>query len=109
MRSAISYVMSNEALALDRLRGKFAAKMAQSTDARTFAFVTGASRAKGSDIREMARAAAGADTLTDFMTAYRARYPGYSTAVRQRPRPEKPPTEGQTGAAESSAPPPRRG
>ncbi|WP_139221267.1 hypothetical protein [Bosea sp. OK403] len=109
MRSAISYVMSNEALSLDRLRGKFAAKMAQSTDARTFAFVTGASRAKASDIREMARAAAGSDTLTDFMTAYRARYPGYSTAVRQRPRPEQPPADGQTGAAESAAPPPKQG
>jgi hypothetical protein len=43
------------------------------------------------------------------MTAYRARYPGYSTAVRQRSRPEQPPADGQTGAAESPASPPRQG
>ncbi len=101
MRAAISYVMSNEALSLDRLRGKFAAKMAESSDARTFAFVTGASRAKPADIREMARAAAGSDTLGDFMKAYRERYPNYSTAVRQRPKPEAP-AEGQAPATPPS-------
>jgi len=105
MRSAISYVMSNEALSLDRLRGKFAAKMAQSSDARTFAFVTGASRAKAADIREMARAAAGSDTLTEFLNAYRERYPNYSSAVRQRARPEPLPAEGETGAAEPASAP----
>lgn len=101
MRAAISYVMSNEALSLDRLRSKFSAKMAESSDARTFAFVTGASRAKAADIREMARTAAGADTLSDFMKAYRERYPNYSTAVRQRPKPEAAPAEG-----EAATPPP---
>ncbi len=86
MRAAISYVMANEGLALDRLRSKFATKMAQSSDARTFAFVTGANRSKAADIREMARAAAaaGADTLSDFMQAYRERYPAYSAAMRQK-------------------------
>ena len=38
MRAAIAYSLADEALALDRLRGKFAAKMADSADARTFAF-----------------------------------------------------------------------
>ncbi len=112
MRAAIAYVMSNEALSLDRLRGKFAAKMAESSDARTFAFVTGASRAKPADIREMARAAAGSDTLTDFMKAYRERYPNYSTAVRQRPKPtgdqpSAPPSP--QGAASPAAPASGRG
>ncbi|MDP3255935.1 hypothetical protein, partial [Bosea sp. (in: a-proteobacteria)] len=58
MRAAISYVMAEEGLSLDRLRSKFATKMAQSSDARTFAFVTGANRTRSADIREMARAAA---------------------------------------------------
>jgi tetratricopeptide (TPR) repeat protein len=90
MRAAISYVMAGEALSLDRLRSKFAAKMVDSADARTFAFVTGASRARAADIREMARNAVGADTLSDFMRAYRERYPDYSTAVRQKPKPDAP-------------------
>jgi tetratricopeptide (TPR) repeat protein len=107
MRSAISYVMANEALSLDRLRGKFATKMAQSSDARTFAFVTGASRAKAADIREMARAAASSDTMTEFLNAYRERYPNYSSAVRQRTKPEPLPADGETGAAEPAAAPGR--
>jgi tetratricopeptide (TPR) repeat protein len=91
MRAAISYVMADEGLSLDRLRSKFATKMAQSSDARTFAFVTGADRTKSADIREMSRAAvaAGADNLSDFMQAYRERYPAYSAAARQK-KPDAP-------------------
>jgi tetratricopeptide (TPR) repeat protein len=101
MRAAISYVMADEGLSLDRLRSKFATKMAQSTDARTFAFVTGANRSKATDIREMARAAAaaGADNLSDFMQAYRERYPAYSAAARPKTPPAGAP------AAEAPAPP----
>ncbi|MGE7472778.1 hypothetical protein ACQKLX_25345 [Bosea sp. NPDC003192] len=87
MRAAIGYVMSDEALSLDRLRTKFAAKMAQGADARLFGFVTGASRASASDIREAARTAAGSDTMTDFLKEYRKRYPAYSSAVRERRKP----------------------
>jgi tetratricopeptide (TPR) repeat protein len=84
MRAAIGYVMSDEALSLDRLRTKFAGKMAQGADARLFGFVTGASRASAADIREAARSAAGSDTMTDFLKEYRKRYPAYSSAVRER-------------------------
>lgn len=89
MRTAIAYVMSDEALSLDRLRTKFAAKMAQSADARLFAFVTGASRASPADIREVARSAAGSDGMSDFLKEYRKRYPAYSSALREKPKPEE--------------------
>ncbi|WP_332696141.1 tetratricopeptide repeat protein [Bosea sp. (in: a-proteobacteria)] len=89
MRAAIAYAMADEALSLDRLRTKFAGKMAQSADARLFAFVTGASRASAADIREVARSAAGSDTMQDFLKEYRKRYPAYSSAVRDRPKPEE--------------------
>lgn len=84
MRAAIGYVMSDEALSLDRLRTKFAGKMAQGADARLFGFVTGASRASAADIREAARSASGSDTMTDFLKEYRKRYPAYSSSVRER-------------------------
>ncbi|RXT56964.1 hypothetical protein B6S44_00485 [Bosea sp. Tri-44] len=84
MRAAIGYVMSDEALSLDRLRTKFAGKMAQGADARLFGFVTGASRANAADIREAARSASGSDTMTDFLKEYRKRYPAYSSSVRER-------------------------
>lgn len=90
MRAAVSYVMAGEGLALDRLRGKFAAKMAQSADARTFAFVTGADRSRPADIREMARAASAAESISEFMKAYRERYPGFASPVREG-APERPP------------------
>jgi hypothetical protein len=102
MRAAVSYVMAGEALSLDRLRSKFAAKMVDSADARTFAFVTGASRARAADIREMARNAVGADTLSDFMRAYRERYPNYSTAVRQKQKPDAPAAETPPAAPPAS-------
>lgn len=103
MRSAISYVMADEALQLDRLRAKFAAKMAESSDARTFAFVTGANRNNPADIREMARAAASSDTISDFMKAYRERYPAYASAMRGKPQaePAPAPPAGSTGAEAS--------
>lgn len=109
MRAAVSYVMAGETLQLDRLRGKFAARMARSADARTFAFVTGgASRTSSADIREMARATAGSGSLSDFMKAYRERYPGIAPALR-RPQ-AAPPAAGQpSGEAASVAQEPARG
>ncbi|WP_089174746.1 hypothetical protein [Bosea sp. AS-1] len=105
MRAGISYVMANEALSLDRLRSKFAQKMAQSLDARTFAFVTGANRSKASDIRELARAAASADTVSDFLKAYRERYPAYSAPMRKpQPPGAAAPVQPSQGAAAEGAP-----
>ncbi|MCO5092188.1 hypothetical protein [Bosea sp. (in: a-proteobacteria)] len=106
MRAGVSYVMAGESLSLDRLRSKFATKMARGPDARTFAFVTGADRGRASDIREMARATANADTLSEFLKAYRERYPAYSAAMRASPAPAagKLPSPADGAAAGSAAP-----
>ncbi len=103
MRAAISYVMAGEALQLDRLRAKFAAKMAESVDARTFAFVTGADRGSATDIREMARAAGSARTISDFLKAYRERYPALASPPRGQPQPDPSPPVPAAGA-EAGAP-----
>ena len=47
----------------------------------------------------MARTAAGADRFSEFMRAYRQRYPDYATAVRQRK-----PEPAQPGATDAAAP-----
>jgi hypothetical protein len=106
MRAGVSYVMASENLSLDRLRSKFAPKMARGADARTFAFVTGADRTRAADIREMARATANADTLSEFLKAYRERYPDYSAAMRkpQPPAADKLPSPADGAAAEPAAP-----
>ncbi len=109
MRAAVAYVMSNEALALDRLRAKFAAPMAQTPDARIFAFVTGAQRARSGDLREIARTVANSDTLMEFMGEYRKRYPDFSSTLRSRQRPAEAAPQGQGEApAQPAAPAPPR-
>ncbi len=84
MRAAVAYVMSDEAIQLDRLRTKYALKMAESPDARTFAFITGLDKTRPSDVRDLARSVAGADTVSQFMEEYRKRYPDYASAMRQK-------------------------
>ena len=109
MRAGVSYVMASENLSLDRLRSKFAPKMARGADARTFAFITSADRTRAADIREMARATANADTLSEFLKAYRERYPAYSAAMRkpQAPAADKLPSPADGAAADPAAPPSR--
>jgi hypothetical protein len=87
LRAAVAYSLGDERLALDRLRAKFAAKMADSADARTFAFLTRPNIANTRPFREIARSVTSADTLADFLAEYRKRYPDAATAERRRPRP----------------------
>jgi tetratricopeptide (TPR) repeat protein len=104
MRAGVAYVMADEPLSLDRLRAKYAAPMAQTPDARTFAFVTAANRAAPGDLRELSRRVANADTLTEFMAEYRKRYPDYASALRARQQKE---AEG-AAAPDAPATPPRQ-
>jgi tetratricopeptide (TPR) repeat protein len=84
MRAAIAYSLADDALALDRLRAKFAAKMADSADAAIFGFVTQPNIASTRAFRELARRVTSADTLADFLAEYRRLYP--EAAAAERPR-----------------------
>ncbi len=84
MRAAIAYSLADDALALDRLRAKFAAKMADSVDARTFALVTQPNGVASPAFRQIARRVTTADTLADFLAEYRKRYPDAAAAARPR-------------------------
>ncbi len=107
MRAGLAYVMGNEALSLDRLRTKYSAPMSRTPDARTFAFITAANRTRSGDLRELARAVANADTLMEFMSDYRKRYPELSSSLRNRPSAgdARPPAD----SAAPDAPPPAAG
>ncbi len=74
-RAAIAYGLADEALSLERLRAKFATKMSDSVDARPFAIVTAPGPTQGNEYRELAKAVASADTLSEFLSEYRRRYP----------------------------------
>jgi hypothetical protein len=98
LRAAIAYSLSDEALALDRLRGKFAAKMADSADAATFGFLTTPGASQTRQFREATRSIARADTLAEFLSEYRKRYPEASSVPRGPARPaETAPAEANPG------------
>jgi len=101
MRAAIAYSLADDALALDRLRAKFASKMADSADARTFGFLTQPNIASTRAFRELARSVTNADTLADFLAEYRRLYPDAAAADRPRqpglqpsPEPSQPQAQG---------------
>lgn len=102
LRAAISYGLSDETLSLDRLRGKFAAKMADSEDASTFAFLTAPGSSRTRQFRDVTRTVANADTLMEFLEEYRKRYPDTSTAARRRRAPAG--EGGGNGGAPGSTP-----
>jgi hypothetical protein len=99
LRAAISYSLADELLALDRLRSKFAAKMADSEDANAFAFLTTPNAVRTRQFKDIARSIASADTLSEFFTEYRKRYP--DSAVK--PRTKRPAVEENTGTLPEKA------
>lgn len=72
MRAAVAHALAEEPLAQDRLRSKFAAKMADSPDAKTFAFLLqpGASRTR--EFRAVMREAGKADSLRQSLADWAA-------------------------------------
>ena len=84
MRAAIAWSLAGDALSLDRLRQKFAPRMADSADARTFGFLTQPNAVSTRAFRDAARSATSADTLADFLAEYRKRYPETAAPERKR-------------------------
>ncbi|MGU3540304.1 hypothetical protein [Methylobacterium sp. A54F] len=82
IRAGIAYVLSGEALGLERLKAKFATPMSESADARTFALLTAPNAQRAPGFREIAQRATSAETLAAFLAEYRRRYP--ESAVPER-------------------------
>jgi tetratricopeptide (TPR) repeat protein len=105
MRAAIAYALGDEGIALDRLRAKFAPKMADSSDAQAFAVLTRPGAAPTRAFRDIARRVTSADTLNDFLAEYRRRYP--DAAATERPRKPTPPEPAPQVEGAAAAPAPR--
>ena len=75
LRAATGYALGEDALGLSRFREKYAAKMAQTPDARDFQVVSAPLGTSGAEFRNIAHAAASVDTLEGFLRDMRARYP----------------------------------
>ena len=104
LRAAIAYGLGDEALSLERLRAKFSPKMADSADARAFTTLTSSTGARASEYRELAKTVASADTLGEFLSEYRKRYPDLPVLPPKKPKPqpqaETPPKDEAKPAAE---------
>jgi hypothetical protein len=91
LRTAIAYALANDQLQLDRLRGKFMAKMADSPNAHTFDVVTRPIQGQGNEFRAIAKEIASVDTMRRFLEEYRAQYlDPKATTVTPDPAPEPP-------------------
>jgi hypothetical protein len=80
LRAAIGYAMSDESIGLMRLREKYAAKMADTPDARAFNVVSAPIGTDGAEFQDVARRVASIDTLAAFIKDTETRYPDEQAA-----------------------------
>lgn len=73
MRAAIALALAGDGLGVDRIRQKFAAKMAESQQSAAFEVVTAPVEARGDAFREIARSIAASSSFDAFVKEYRAR------------------------------------
>ena len=109
MRAAIGYALADESIALARLRQKYAAKMAEGSDARAFDIVTSPIGTSGPEFQDVARRIGTVDTLAAFLNEIRARY---EKPERQRATADAKPegmSEPKAEAWDRKAPPPPKG
>jgi tetratricopeptide (TPR) repeat protein len=99
MRAAIGYALAEDRLGAQRFREKYAAKMAESADRRTFDVVTSRLGSSAAEFQQIAKTIAATDTLEAFLRDMRARYPETGTLT-----PSTAPAAGATPP--KSAPPP---
>lgn len=74
LKTAIAYSLAGDQLSLDRLRTKYAKKMADSPQAASFEVVTRPIAAQGVEFLDVAKSIAATDTLDTFLEEYRRQY-----------------------------------
>src|SRR5262249_28178857 len=75
LRAALGYAIDGDALGMDRFAGKFAAKMAEGPDRKSFEVLSAPNGIDTVELRDIARTVAAVDTLEAFLRDLRARYP----------------------------------
>ena len=76
IKAAVGFALSNDALGLNRLRGKFSDGMAQSPEWAMFDYITSPNASTtGMPFKEAAKAVADLDSIGSFLKAYRQIYP----------------------------------
>jgi hypothetical protein len=101
MRAAIGYALAEDRLGAQRFREKYAAKMAESPDRRTFDVVTSRLGSNAAEFQQIAKTIAATDTLEAFLRDMRARYPETGTLT-----PASEPASAPAATPPNSAPSP---
>jgi tetratricopeptide (TPR) repeat protein len=91
LRASIGYALAEESIGLDRLRERYAAKMAEGPDRRAFEVVTAPTGTDGIEFQAIARRVAGAETLDTFLRDMQTRYPADDPAQTPPKNPAVPP------------------
>jgi len=107
LRAEIGYALGEDTLGLNRFREKYAAKMAETPDARAFEVVSAPLGTSGAEFSAIAHAAAAVDTLDGFLRDMQARYPDSNAmthAAGQPAAPDDAPAAPAAPAAPSAAP-----
>jgi tetratricopeptide (TPR) repeat protein len=107
LRAEIGYALAEDTLGLDRFREKYAPKMAGTPDARAFEIVSAPLGTSGEDFKDIAHAAAAEDTLDDFLSDMKARYPdsnAVSPGETANPAPPPPPPSAAAPSSDAIAP-----
>lgn len=83
IRAGVGYILAGDKIGIDRLRGKFLDRMTGTPDEQTFRLITVEHLSKPDAFHEIARSAVSAQTLGDFLDAYRKRFPGVGGALKK--------------------------
>jgi len=94
LRAAAGYALGEDMLGLARFRERYAAKMGEGPDHRSFDVITEPVDASGADFRAAAHAVAAVDTLSGFLRDMRARYPETTNALPPKTVPAQSPIRG---------------
>ena len=97
MRAAIALSLAGDGLGLDRIRQKFAAKMAESPQSAAFEVVTAPIETRGDAFREIARSIAASSSFDAFVKEYRARAAEETAAEKPAPA-SAPAAPGEAGS-----------
>jgi tetratricopeptide (TPR) repeat protein len=97
LRAAVAYALADDTIGLDRFRSKYAPKMAEGPDRRSFAVVTAPSNSGTPEFGEVAKVVAAADTLEAFLRDIRAKFPETSAPSAAPAQPGAPATPAAPG------------
>lgn len=95
IRAAIGYSLADDALGLSRLKERYAAKLTDESDRDAFDKATKLAAANSAEFAQIAKMAAGVDTLEGFLRDMRKRFPD---AVTRAALPEAKPDPTPTGS-----------